>query len=140
MASLARETGVPTITNAGGALSLPLGVPWTNPMLDTARADRGLGDNSYIFRFKGGAPDIQRRERRARFIAGVLQHYGLKVDRRQDLWNAGIKKLPQEPVEELLAMLGRLRGCSRQLDVTMDTDTRVGACMDDARFPGFHVG
>jgi pyruvate,water dikinase len=133
-------------------------------MVDTARADRGLGDNSYaivgeqyvnfgcrlgyhfttleaicgprpeensiIFRFKGGAADIQRRERRARFIAGVLQHYGLEVDRRQDLLNAWIKKLPQGPIEELLAMLGRLMGCSRQLDVSMDTDTRVGACVE----------
>ncbi len=137
---------------------------WATTMVDTARADRGLGDNSYaivaehyvnfgsrlgyhfttleavcgphpdensiIFRFKGGAADIHRRERRTRFIAGVLRHYGFEVDRRQDLLNGWVKKLPQEQIEELLAMLGRLMGCSRQLDVSMDTDTRVAACVE----------
>src|SRR5574341_964193 len=131
---------------------------WANTMVDTGRAERGLGDNSYalvgehyanfgsrlgyhfttletvcgpqlhensiIFRFKGGAADVQRRERRVRFIAEVLQHHGFDVDRRQDLLNAWVKNLPQTRVEELLVVLGRLMGCARQLDVTMDTETR----------------
>jgi pyruvate,water dikinase len=86
-------------------------------------------ENSILFRFKGGAADIQRRERRTRFIADVLQHYGFEVDRRQDLLNGWVKRLPQAQVEDLLAMLGRLLGCSRQLDVTMDAETRVPACV-----------
>lgn len=137
---------------------------WANTMVDTARSERGLGDNSYAlvgeqymnfgsrlgyhfstletvcgphfdensitFRFKGGAADVQRRERRVRFIAEVLEHHGFEVDRRQDLLNAWVKKLPQERVEDLLVVLGRLMGCARQLDVTMDTETRVAACVD----------
>ena len=137
---------------------------WANTMVDTARVDRGLGDNSYAlvgeqymnfgsrlgyhfttletvcgpnplenslsFRFKGGAADVHRRERRVRFIAEVLQHHGFQVDRRQDLLNAWVKTLPQAKIEDLLVVLGRLMGCARQLDVTMDTETRVAACVE----------
>jgi pyruvate,water dikinase len=137
---------------------------WANTMVDTARAERGLGDNSYAlvgaqymnfgsrlgyhfttletmcgphlhenslsFRFKGGAADVHRRERRVRFIAEVLHRHGFEVDRRQDLLNAWVKKLPRERIEDLLVVLGRLMGCARQLDVTMDTETRVAACVE----------
>ena len=89
-----------------------------------------LDENSIVFRFKGGAADVQRRERRTRFIADILQHYGFEVDRRQDLLNGWVKKRPHGEVEDLLAMLGRLMGCSRQLDVTMDAETRVAACVE----------
>jgi pyruvate,water dikinase len=137
---------------------------WATTMADGARAERGLGDNSYalvgerymnfgsrlgyhfstlesmcgpdlhensiIFRFKGGAADVQRRERRARFIAEVLEQHGFEVDRRQDLINAWVRTLPQDRIEELLVMLGRLMGSTRQLDVTMSTETRVAACVE----------
>ncbi len=137
---------------------------WANTMVDGARAERGLGDNSYavvsgtyasfgsrlgyhfttleavcgdsvhenfiIFRFKGGAADLERRERRVRFIAEVLQRHGFEVDRRQDLLNAWAKKLPREETAALLRMLGRLMGCARQLDVAMDTEASVAACVE----------
>jgi pyruvate,water dikinase len=137
---------------------------WANTMVDSARAERGLGDNSYamlgshyvnfgsrlgyhfttleavvgesvhenyvIFRFKGGAADLERRERRVRFIAEVLRSLGFEVDRRQDLLNAWVKKLPAEETERLLESLGELIGCARQLDVTMDTEATVTACID----------
>jgi pyruvate, water dikinase len=90
----------------------------------------GLHENYIIFRFKGGAADIQRRERRVRFIADVLQKSAFEIDRRQDLLNAWVKQLPQQGIEELLAMLGRLMACARQLDVVMHADTTVRACID----------
>ncbi|MFH1177099.1 MAG: hypothetical protein V1750_06805, partial [Acidobacteriota bacterium] len=86
--------------------------------------------NYIIFRFKGGAADVQRRERRVRFIAEVMQRLGFEVDRRQDLLNAWARKLPREQTEELLAMLGRLMSCARQLDVVMHAETTVQACVD----------
>ncbi|MEW6336993.1 MAG: PEP/pyruvate-binding domain-containing protein [Acidobacteriota bacterium] len=137
---------------------------WANTMVDSARSERGLGDNSYalvganyvnfgsrlgyhfttlesvcassvhdnyvLFRFKGGAADIQRRERRVRFIAEVLQRAGFDVDRRQDLLNAWVRKRPGEFIEEKLALLGRLMGCARQLDVVMEADTTVHECVE----------
>jgi pyruvate,water dikinase len=137
---------------------------WANTMVDAARTERGLGDNSYallggnyvnfgsrlgyhfttlesvcsdpvhdnyvIFRFKGGAADIQRRERRVRFIADVLQRHGFEVDRRRDLLNAWVRKLPRPEIEAKLTMLGRLMGCARQLDVVMHAETTVQECIE----------
>jgi pyruvate, water dikinase len=140
---------------------------WATTMADGARAERGLGDNSYamvgshyvnfgsrlgyhfttleavcsesvhenyvIFRFKGGAADLQRRERRVRFIAEVLKDHGFDVDRRQDLLNAWAKKLPRAATEDVLAMLGRLMACARQLDVTMNSEATVASCVEAFR-------
>jgi len=140
---------------------------WATTMVDAARSERGLGDNSYamlgshyvnfgsrlgyhfttlesvcadslhenyiIFRFKGGAADIQRRERRVRFIADVLRDHGFEVDRRQDLLNAWVRKLPRDRIEELLSMLGRLMACARQLDVVMHGDATLQACTEAFR-------
>jgi pyruvate,water dikinase len=90
----------------------------------------GLHENYVIFRFKGGAADIQRRERRVRFIAEVMQNFSFEVDRRQDLLNAWVRQLPRERIEEQLAMLGRLMACARQLDVVMHGEKTVTACID----------
>jgi pyruvate,water dikinase len=87
-------------------------------------------ENYIIFRFKGGAADFQRRERRVRFLADVLRAREFEVDRRQDLLNAWVKKLPGERIEALLAMLGSLMACARQLDVVMHAETTVQACTD----------
>ncbi|HLA77147.1 MAG TPA: hypothetical protein VJU18_06165, partial [Vicinamibacteria bacterium] len=52
------------------------------------------------------------------------------VDRQHDLLNAWVRKLPREETELRLAMLGRLMGCARQLDVTMHAETTVAACIE----------
>ncbi len=90
----------------------------------------GIHENYIIFRFKGGAADIQRRERRVRFIADVMRAFSFEIDRRQDLLNAWVKKLPRERIEEQLAMLGRLMACARQLDVVMHGELTVQACFE----------
>ena len=55
----------------------------------------------------------------------MLTHYGFWVDRKADLVNARLKRLSMEVTEEKLAMLGRLMGCSRQLDVTMTSEAKI---------------
>jgi pyruvate,water dikinase len=98
-------------------------------------------ENYVIFRFKGGAAELSRRERRVRFIADVLTRYGFQVDRRQDLLNAWGRKLPQEAIETRLEMLGRLMGCVRQLDVAMHAETSVAHYVEAflaGRFEFFH--
>ncbi|MEW5722098.1 MAG: PEP/pyruvate-binding domain-containing protein, partial [Thermodesulfobacteriota bacterium] len=82
-------------------------------------------DNYISFRFKGGAASLEKRARRVRFIEAVLERHGFWVDRKADLVNARIKRLPREEMEEKLVMLGRLMGCSRQLDVTMLSEAKV---------------
>ncbi|MGE5346143.1 MAG: PEP/pyruvate-binding domain-containing protein [Acidithiobacillales bacterium] len=95
-----------------------------------AVCSESVHENYIVFRFRGGAAELQRRERRVRFIADVLAHHGFEVDRRQDLLNAWVKKLPREAIESRLEMLGRLMACVRSLDVFMHADVTVGQCVD----------
>jgi len=135
---------------------------WANTLYDSAKGERGLGDNSYaivssnylnfgsrlgyhfttldsvcgdnlndnyvLFRFKGGAADLERRVRRTRFVAEILAHYRFAIEQKEDLVNAWVRKLPQDAIEDLLAMVGRLIGCARQLDVVMDAETTLERC------------
>jgi pyruvate,water dikinase len=135
---------------------------WANTMYDSAKGERGLGDNSYaivssnylnfgsrlgyhfttldsvcgdnlndnyiLFRFKGGAADLDRRVRRTRFVAEILAHYHFVVDQKDDLLHAWAKKLPRNTIEDLLAMVGRLIGCARQLDVVLDAEATLERC------------
>lgn len=77
------------------------------------------GNNYISFRFAGGGAASNRRDLRARFLEGVLTHYGFRVDRRGDLVNAWFKKSPAEHTSENLDILGRLLACSSQLDMYM---------------------
>ena len=90
----------------------------------------GVHENYIVFRFKGGAAELSRRERRVRFIAEVLTRYGFEVDRRSDLLNAWVKKLDTPAIETRLEALGRLMGCVRQLDVAMQAETSVTQCVE----------
>jgi pyruvate,water dikinase len=87
-----------------------------------------LNENYILFRFKGGAADIERRIRRTRFVGEILAHYRFAVDQREDLLHAWVKKLPGDSLEALLSMVGRLIGCARQLDVVMDAEATVERC------------
>jgi pyruvate,water dikinase len=80
-------------------------------------------ENYIRFRFKGGGTIAVQRERRARFIAEVLEANHFVVDQRSDLVTASILETGQSETEERLVMLGRLFGFSRLLDATMRDDT-----------------
>jgi pyruvate,water dikinase len=87
-----------------------------------------LNDNYILFRFKGGAADIERRVRRTRFVGEILAHYHFVIDQNEDLLHAWVKKLPENLTEDLLTMVGRLIGCARQLDVVMDAEATLERC------------
>ncbi len=89
---------------------------------------KNLNDNYILFRFKGGAADIERRARRARFVGDILAHYRFNIEQKEDLLNAWVKKLPQDSTQDLLTMVGRLIGCARQLDVVMDAEATLERC------------
>jgi pyruvate,water dikinase len=85
-----------------------------------------VANENYIsFRFKGGAASVEKRTRRVRFIGEVLARQGFWVDQKADLVNARVKRLTRAETEEKLVMVGRLMGCSRQLDVTMKSDAVI---------------
>jgi pyruvate,water dikinase len=90
-------------------------------MIDTV-CGRNPKENYIRFRFKGGATRMVQRERRAGFIAEVLQFYDFFTDARGDLVNGTITEMPQIDVEERLVMLGRLLGFTRLMDAVMHND------------------
>jgi pyruvate, water dikinase len=84
-------------------------------------------NKNYIsMQFKGGAADRVRRGRRARAIAGVLQHHGFSVRSDEDLVSARLSKPSLEEAKEQLEMLGRLLQFFRQMDAAMTSEAAVG--------------
>jgi len=79
-------------------------------------------ENYAVFRFEGGAANIERRMRRIHFIAGILKEFGFDSEIVADRLAARIKGQPQTVMEEKLSVLGYLITHTRQLDMVM-TDT-----------------
>ena len=84
-----------------------------------------INKNYINFSFKGGAADDMRRIRRVSFIAAILEKLDFTVETKEDLVYARIQKYDQATTEERLDMLGRLTLCTRQLDMLMDSESRV---------------
>ncbi len=88
-------------------------------------------NSNYIsFRFKGGAASVDKRTRRAEFIARILVANGFWMDQKEDLVNAHFKNFPMKATLDRLVMLGRLMGCARQLDVAMESPEHVSYFVD----------
>jgi pyruvate, water dikinase len=83
-------------------------------------------DNYIRFRFKGGGTTQIQKERRARFIAEVLEAHDFFTDRRGDLVTGTIMEMSRGSAEERLVMLGRLLGFSRLMDAMMHNDESPG--------------
>ena len=78
--------------------------------------------NNYInFRFQGGGASAEGRYRRALFIREVLESYDFKVEVKGDMVIADMKGASQKDTEYRLDILGRLLGCSRQLDMAISS-------------------
>jgi len=78
--------------------------------------------NNYInFRFQGGGSSAEGRARRTLFLKEILEAYDFKVEIKGDMVLANIKGASQRETEEKLDILGRLMGCSRQLDMAISS-------------------
>jgi pyruvate,water dikinase len=84
-----------------------------------------VNDNYAYFRFMGGVTDLQRRSRRAKLLAELLESHDFRVDVRGDLVVGRIKKLDAQRMVERMCTLGRLVAFTRQLDVKMTSDADV---------------
>ncbi len=98
-------------------------------IIDAYLSDR-INDNYIYFRFLGGVTGLERRSRRARFIAKILEHFDFRIEIRGDLVIGRIKKMSLERGREKMKMLGGLVGYTRQLDVLLCDDADLQRHID----------
>jgi len=103
-------------------LSLKLGYHFN--MVDCYLSDN-RNDNYIYFRFLGGVTEITRRSRRAKLITSILERSDFVVESKGDLVIARTKKMHRDDMEQRLAMIGRLIGFTRQLDVLLRADNCI---------------
>jgi len=83
-------------------------------------------DENYIaFSFKGGAADLERRGRRAKLIARILERFGMRVELRGDMIRGELKEGKPEIISDKLDHLGRLLGSVRLLDMAITDDSQI---------------
>ncbi len=93
----------------------------------------GMTDSkNYIsFSFQGGAAGEDRRARRIRAIALVLEELGFSVAVQGDMLKSRFQKYPKSEIENRLDQLGRLLQVTRQMDMLMTGDEAVTRFRDD---------
>jgi pyruvate,water dikinase len=120
-------------------LNLNLRLGYHFNMVDAIMTEN-RNDNYIYFRFLGGVTDSTRRSRRVQFLADVLDHYDFVTEAKGDLVVARIKKISRVMMEDRLAMIGRLIGYSRQLDVLMKSEDSVERFAREFIAPGVWSG
>lgn len=89
-----------------------------------------VNKNYITFAFKGGAAGEDRRERRARAIALILERLGFTVSVNADRVEGRFQKYPPELIQARLVQLGRLLQFTRQTDMLMTSEHAVTAMAD----------
>jgi pyruvate,water dikinase len=92
--------------------------------VETMLSER-VSENYAGFIFKGGAADLERRIKRARFLGRLLEEYGFYVQVRDDSLNARAEAQEIPEMEKRLKVLGYLLMHTRQLDMIMSNDALV---------------
>jgi pyruvate,water dikinase len=85
-----------------------------------------VAENYLCFNFHGGGADPIRRERRAKLIQLILEKFDFWVQTRGDLVFARIERQGQDFLKKRLKVLGYLLIHTRQLDMVLSNEARVG--------------
>lgn len=78
--------------------------------------------NYLRFHYEGGAASVDRRIRRLRLIAGILDRLGFTVTIKADLLDALRPDPDQARLSQLLEVLGKLEVYTKQMDMVMTDD------------------
>ncbi len=84
-----------------------------------------VNQNYVYFRFAGGFADEDHRRRRAELIRTILDQLSFKVTVKGDLVLGKLKLADNTEVISALKVLGELTGFTRQIDLSMDSESRV---------------
>ncbi|MBM4286236.1 MAG: phosphoenolpyruvate synthase [Deltaproteobacteria bacterium] len=78
-----------------------------------------VNDNYITFHFKGGGSTPERRERRTRLIAAIIEHLDYHFTRKGDIIDARVSKYRPEEMARRLTLLGKLTVYTKQLDMVL---------------------
>ncbi len=81
--------------------------------------------NFIYYRFVGGFAYMDRRIRRVKFIAALLENMDFKVTVKTDLVIGKLKIIDRKFMESVLNILGELTAFTRQLDIKMESEKNV---------------
>lgn len=88
-------------------------------------------ENHCMLRFAGGGADFDQRSLRIDFLDQVLERLEFTVETKGDLLEAKILTVNQAVMEEKLDILGRLLGATKLMDMVLDDEQMVEACVED---------
>ena len=86
-------------------------------------------DNYISFQFKGGAAQVERRERRARLLKQILDEMGFKAQAKGDLVQGRLVKYSQLETEAIMELAGLLMAFCRQLDLALSSENVLERCL-----------
>lgn len=82
-------------------------------------------ENHLSLQFEGGGGGYEGRRLRIQFMERILVHHGFEVKSHGDLLHASLKHLPSEMLLDKMAMIGRLLGVTRLLDIRLRDQEQV---------------
>jgi pyruvate, water dikinase len=88
-------------------------------------------ENHCMLRFAGGGADFDQRSLRIEFLKKVLTRLHFSVETKGDLLEAKMLAVSLSVMDNTLDMLGRLLGATKLMDMVLDDEQMVAACVDD---------
>lgn len=105
-------------------LNLNLGLGYHYNLID-GNMSEDRNSNYIYFRFFGGVTEANRRTRRVKLLAQILEKNDFAVESKGELITARIKKVERPLMEEKFRLIGRLIGFTRQLDVLLRNEKDI---------------